>query len=64
VRRVGGALEQLFALGIDADLQALFLDRGHVITMAVHAAVVNTTFVVSASAVKARHYSRFRTSMI
>ena len=34
--RVRGALEQLLALRVDADLQALFLDRAHVLTMAVH----------------------------
>src|ERR1044072_4961351 len=36
-----GALEQLLALGVDADLQALFFGRAHVLTMAVHRFGVN-----------------------
>ncbi len=47
MRRVGGALEQLLALRVDADLQTLFLGRAHVLTMAVHRFGVNTYAAVS-----------------
>ena len=51
MRRVGGALEQLLALRVDADLEALFLGRAHVLTMAVQRFRVNTyAFAPSAAA--------------
>lgn len=50
MRRVSGALEKLLALGVDADLETLFLGRAHVLTMAVHRFGVNTYTAASSAA--------------